>query len=89
MPREQIAAQLEMIEQAYGVRIVNAEEIAGRIGEATRDRYEISTITGGLNTYVAMAMPVREITIPREIVDQLVQKIRSPGCAIPEDERSA
>jgi len=85
MPREEIKAQLGMIEQAYGITLVNADEVAGWIGETTADLYEISTITGGLNTYVAMAMPAHEITIPRGIVDQLVQRIRSPGCAIPKE----
>jgi hypothetical protein len=87
MLREEIRTQLRMIEQAYGITMVNADEVSAWIGEATTDLYEISAITGALNTYVAMAMPVEEITVPREIVDQLVTRIRSPGCAIPEDDR--
>jgi len=68
----EIMGHLRMIEHAYGVIIAHKEEIGTGIWHATRDRREILTIALALNNHVAVHGLSGRLTIPKELVEQII-----------------
>jgi mannose/fructose/N-acetylgalactosamine-specific phosphotransferase system component IIB len=69
-------ALLNVIENAYAIRIVNMEEVAKAITEKTCDEQKILTICTALNTWVAINAGLSgEFEIPLDVVNGLAGKV--------------
>lgn len=69
-------ALLNVIKNAYAIRIINTEEVAKAITEKTCDEQKILTICTALNTWVTLNAGLSgEFEIPLDIVNGLMEKI--------------
>ncbi|MHC1611432.1 MAG: hypothetical protein ACXQTW_07575 [Candidatus Methanospirareceae archaeon] len=69
-------ALLKMIEEVYGIRIINIEAVVEAITEKTWDEQEILRICTALNTWVATNAGLSvEFEIPLEVVNGLAGKV--------------
>lgn len=74
--KAQAQALLNVIENAYAIRIVNMEEVAKAITEKTCDEQKILTICTALNTWVAINAGLSgEFEIPLDVVNGLAGKV--------------
>jgi hypothetical protein len=74
--REQIQAHLRAIEQAYGILILNRDEVTDWIEEGVQSDEDILTIATALNTWAAISEVSGEIEIPREVVEKSIEVAR-------------
>lgn len=67
---------LNVIENAYAIRIINIEAVAEAITEKTWDEQKILTICTALNTWVAINAGLNgEFEIPLDVVNDLLGKV--------------
>jgi hypothetical protein len=64
--------QLMVIEQAYGLRIQNREEVARLIARRVRDLKQVLSICSALNSWVALNSKA-EVCIPLEVLEPLLK----------------
>jgi hypothetical protein len=64
-------AQLMAIEQVYGIRIANRDEVARLIGERAKDRRQVLTICTSLNSWAAMNLE-ECLTNPSGVLEPLL-----------------
>ncbi len=80
MRSELAESQLMMIEQVWGIRFENREELAAWIGEVVHDDHQVLSVTSSINNLVAAKMSHGTIgslvTITRGEFDHLVRDIR-------------
>jgi hypothetical protein len=67
-------AQLMAIEQIYGIKIENRDQIAQLIGEKAGDKRQVLTICTSLNSWVA-ANGGKAVVIPQEVLEPLFKLI--------------
>jgi len=69
-------ALLNVIENAYAIRIINTEAVVNAITEKTCDEQKILTICTALNTWVALNAGLSgEFEIPLDVVNGFVGKV--------------
>jgi hypothetical protein len=73
--REQVAAQLMMIETVHGIRIVNRDTLSETIARAAGDRTLASRATAALNTWVAVNRIQGETVIPDDVVAKILRQM--------------
>lgn len=66
-------SQLMAIEQIHGVKFLNREEVATRIGEGVADERQILLVCTGINLWVAGNELKGEVRIPDEMVASLLK----------------
>lgn len=66
-------SQLMAIEQIHGVKFLNREEVATRIGEAVADERQILVMCSFINLWAASNGLKGEVTIPDELVATLLE----------------
>ncbi|NYT20848.1 MAG: O-acetyl-ADP-ribose deacetylase [Methanomicrobiales archaeon] len=74
--KEQVRAQLHIIESVHGVRMVNREKLVGEISRHARDRRSVSLITAAINTWIAVNGITGETEIPGDELDRILTRIR-------------
>jgi hypothetical protein len=67
-------AQLMAIEQIYGMKIENRNQIARLIGDRVGDKRQVLTICTALNSWVA-ANGRKVVVIPQEVLEPLFKMI--------------
>lgn len=65
-------SQLMAIEQIHGVKFLNREEVATRIGEGVADEGQILLVCTGINLWAASNGLKGEVTIPDDLVATLL-----------------
>ncbi|HUV79400.1 MAG TPA: hypothetical protein VMW40_01015 [Candidatus Bathyarchaeia archaeon] len=69
-------ALLNVIENAYAIRIINTEAVVNAITEKTCDEQKILTICTALNTWVALNAGLSgEFEIPLDVVNGFAGKV--------------
>jgi mannose/fructose/N-acetylgalactosamine-specific phosphotransferase system component IIB len=69
-------ALLNVIENAYAIRIINIDEVVKAITEKTCDEQKILTICTALNTWVAINAGLSgEFEIPLDVVNGFAGKV--------------
>jgi uncharacterized protein (DUF608 family) len=79
MTLDVIGAQLAAIEQAWGVRITNRDQLRDWIAEALTDTVEILSFTTSLNTWMALNQPGGSVQVSRSLFEKILAAIRSRG----------
>ncbi len=74
--REQVRAQLHIIESVHGVRIVNREKLVGEIVRCASDRRSVSLVTAALNTWIAVNGITGEIELPGDELDRIFTRLK-------------
>lgn len=72
--REQVAAQLMMIETVHGIRIVNRDRLIDTIARKAGDRKTASFITAAINSWVAVNGIRGDIEIPGDVIRQILAR---------------
>jgi hypothetical protein len=67
-------AQLMAIEQIYGIKIENRDQIAQLIGEKAGDKRQVLTICTSLNSWVA-TNGQKVVAIPQDVLEPLFSLI--------------
>ncbi len=70
---EQAKAQLMMIEQIYGLKIINRDEVAGFIAANVDNNRQVLTICSSLNSWILLNKKKGEVVIPREVLSRLFE----------------
>jgi hypothetical protein len=70
---EQAKAQLMMIEQIYGLKITNRDEVAGLIAANVDNNRQVLTICSSLNSWILLNKKKGEVVIPREVLSRLFE----------------
>ncbi len=70
---EQVKAQLMMIEQIYGLKITNRDEMAGLIAANVDNNRQVLTICSSLNSWILLSKKKGEVVIPREVLSRLFE----------------
>jgi hypothetical protein len=65
---EQAKAQLMMIEQIYGLKIINRDEVAGLIAANVDNNRQVLTICSSLNSWILLNKKKGEVVIPQEVL---------------------
>ncbi len=70
---EQAKAQLMMIEQIYGLKIINRDEVAGLIAANVDNNRQVLTICSSLNSWILLNKKKGEVVIPQEVLLRLFE----------------
>ncbi len=70
---EQSKAQLMMIEQIYGLKIINRDEVAGLIAANVDNDRQVLTICSSLNSWILLNKKKGDVVIPRDVVLRLLE----------------
>ena len=70
---EQAKAQMLMIEQIYGLKIINRDEVAGLIAANVDNERQILTICSSLNSWIHLNKKKGDVVIPREVLSRLFE----------------
>ncbi len=70
---EQAKAQLMMIEQIYGLKIINRDEVAGLIAANVDNNRQVLTICSSLNSWILLNTKKGEVVIPRDVLLRLFE----------------
>ncbi len=70
---EQAKAQLMMIEQIYGLKIINRDEVAGLIAANVDNNRQVLTICSSLNSWILLNKKKGEVVIPQEVLSRLFE----------------
>ncbi len=70
---EQAKAQLMMIEQIYGLKITNRDEVAGLIAANVDNNRQVLMICSSLNSWILLSKKKGEVVIPREVLSRLFE----------------
>jgi len=73
--REQVAAQLMMIETVHGIRIVNRDRLIDTIAGNAGDRRTASFVTAAINSWVAVNRIQGETVIPDDVVAKILRQM--------------
>lgn len=73
---EQAKAQLMMIEQIYGLKITNRDEIAVLIAANVDNNRQVLTICSSLNSWILLNKKKGEVVMPREVLLRLLETTR-------------
>jgi hypothetical protein len=72
-----VRAQIEILENAYGIQILNINELISWILEEAHTDHEVYGITAALNTWLTIENPSGTIRIPEKVfrsIAEMVQK---------------
>jgi len=72
--REQVAAQLMMIETVHEIRLVNRDRHIDTIAGNAGDRRTASFVTAAINSWVAVNRIRGEIEIPGDVIRQILAR---------------
>lgn len=70
---KQAKAQLMMIEQIYGLKIINRDEVAGLIASNVDNNRQVLTICSSLNSWVLLNKKKGDIVIPQDVISRLFE----------------
>jgi hypothetical protein len=70
---EQAKAQMMMIEQIYGLKIKNRDEIAGLIAANVDNERQVLTICSSLSSWILLNKKKGDVVIPREVLSRLFE----------------
>ncbi len=70
---EQAKAQMMMIEQIYGLKIINRDEVAGLIAVNLDNERQVLTICSSLNSWILLNKKKGDVVIPREVLSRLFE----------------
>jgi hypothetical protein len=70
---EQANAQLMMIEQIYGLKIINRDEVAGLIASNVDNNRQVLTICSSLNSWILLNKKKGDVVIPQEVLSRLFE----------------
>lgn len=70
---EQAKAQIMMIEQIYGLKIINRDEVAGLIAANVDNERQVLTICSSLNSWILLNKKKGDVAIPREVPSRLFE----------------
>ncbi len=70
---EQAKAQLMMIEQIYGLKIINRDEVAGLIAANVDNNRQVLTICSSLNSWILLNKKKGDVVIPRDVLSGLFE----------------
>lgn len=70
---ERAKAQLMMIEQVYGLKITNRDEIAKLIASNVDNDRQVLTICSSLNSWILLNKKRGNVIIPREVLSRLFE----------------
>ena len=70
---EQAKAQLMMIEQIYGLKIVNRDEVAGLIAANVDSSRQVLTICSSLNSWILLNKKKGDVVIPQDVLLRLFE----------------
>jgi hypothetical protein len=73
---EQAKAQLMMIEQIYGLKIINRDEVAGLIASNVDNKRQVLTICSSLNSWILLNKKKGDVVIPQEVLSRLFETTR-------------
>lgn len=73
---EQAKAQLMMIEQIYGLKITNRDEVAVLIAANVDNNRQVLTICSSLNSWILLNKKKGEVVMPREVLLRLLETTR-------------
>jgi hypothetical protein len=73
---EQANAQLMMIEQIYGLKIINRDEVAGLIASNVDNNRQVLTICSSLNSWILLNKKKGDVVIPQEVLSRLFETTR-------------
>ncbi len=70
---EQAKAQLMMIEQIYGLKIINRDDVAGLIAANVDNSRQVLTICSSLNSWILLNKKTGDVVIPHEMLSRLFE----------------
>ncbi len=70
---ERAKAQLMMIEQVYGLKITNRDEVAQLIASNVDNDRQVLTICTSLNSWVLLNKKRGDVAIPQEVLSRLFE----------------
>ncbi|MCZ7373079.1 MAG: hypothetical protein O8C60_05395 [Candidatus Methanoperedens sp.] len=70
---EQAKAQMMMIEQIYGLKIINRDELAGLIAANVDNERQVLTICSSLSSWILLNKKKADVVIPREVLSRLFE----------------
>ena len=70
---EQAKAQMMMIEQIYGLKIINRDELAGLIAANVDNERQVLTICSSLSSWILLNKKKGDVVIPREVLSRLFE----------------
>ncbi|HWR26242.1 MAG TPA: hypothetical protein VN316_00010 [candidate division Zixibacteria bacterium] len=73
---EQAKAQMMMIEQIYGLKIINRDEAAGLIAVNVDNERQVLTICSSLSSWILLNKKKGDVVIPREVLSRLFETTR-------------
>jgi len=73
---EQANAQLMMIEQIYGLKIINRDEVAGLIASNVNNNRQVLTICSSLNSWILLRKKKGDVVIPQEVLSRHFETTR-------------
>ncbi len=76
---EQAKAQMMMIEQIYGLKIINRNEVAGLIAANVDNERQVLTICSSLNSWILLNKKKGDVVIPREVLSRLFETTKWQG----------
>ena len=76
---EQAKAQLMMIEQIYGLKIINRDDMAGLIAANVDNDRQVLTICSLLNSWILLNKKKGEVVIPLDVLLRLFETPKGRG----------
>ncbi|MCZ7372411.1 MAG: hypothetical protein O8C60_01935 [Candidatus Methanoperedens sp.] len=76
---EQAKAQMMMIEQIYGLKIINRDEVADFIASNVDNNRQVLTICSSLNSWILLNKKKGDVVIPQEVLSRLFETTRWQG----------
>ncbi len=73
---EQAKAQMMMMEQIYGLKIINRDEAAGLIAANVDNERQVLTICSSLSSWILLNKKKGDVSIPREVLSRLFETTR-------------
>jgi len=70
---ERAKAQLMMIEQVYGIKLTNRDEVAKLIASNVDNDRQVLTICSSLNSWVLLNKKRGNVTIPQDVLFRLFE----------------
>ncbi len=70
---EQAKAQMMMMEQIYGLKIINRDEAAGLIAANVDNERQVLTICSSLSSWILLNKKKGDVVIPREVLSRLFE----------------
>ncbi len=72
--REQVRAQVQVIEIVYGIRFVEGERLTGEIASKCSDRECADIATSALNSWVALSGASGDVEVPPEVLARILDR---------------